>query len=731
VTVLGGLTALSLLVSCGAGGEAGNLVTERDAQGNPILGGGGAPGDPRLIVPSCEGSICDLATGQVITPPGCGDGALTPDEACDDGNLVSGDGCSETCLLSEPGFSCAVPGQACQRIARCGDGLVAPSEQCDDANLDAGDGCSSRCRVELGKKCEGDPSVCTDTTCGDNLKEGAEACDDGNTRPFDGCSPICLKEPNCEGLSCVSDCGDGLLINEDCDDGNLIDGDGCSSSCTVEGGFTCVAEAACELIGEQCALRVPAVFRDFSSTHPDFTNNTACTALVPGTVADELDANGRPVLSGANTTQACLSTAENFAQWYTDRPDNVTVVGEIVLFDNGKGGYVNRFGAEGQPFQAVDPTTERGGGASLAACENQCLTEARNGNAPFDGPLRCDDLCRPITDDIQQLTVGQLNQLNNQLTQAQNAAVPDPVVIADLEAEIALVEAELAELGLQATTCQTGCETELAARVAPCAATCKPCSSNPAQFCLGGVTESYDGSPLFFPVDGVTTGPTSNLAAASIPAQYGYNAFPLESAIFPGAPNHNFYFTSEVQYWFQYDAATQATLDFLGDDDVWVFLNGKLAVDLGGIHVPSSGSLTIDAAAGQVTSEIQDGREPVTAPIVSNATPDDFGLVEGGVYTITIFHAERQLTGSSFKLTLAGFEATPSECTAICGDGVLSFGEECDDGVNDGGYGECGTSCVLGPFCGDGIQQSEAGETCDPGPGGDPGCRGCRSFEIR
>ncbi|MDQ2645592.1 MAG: DUF4215 domain-containing protein, partial [Myxococcota bacterium] len=126
----------------------------------------------------------------------------------------------------------------------------------------------------------------------------------------------------------------------------------------------------------------------------------------------------------------------------------------------------------------------------------------------------------------------------------------------------------------------------------------------------------------------------------------------------------------------------------------------------GGIHVPMDGSVTINAQSA--------GR---------------FGLEVGNVYKIVVFQAERKMYGSSFRLTLSGFEATPSECTPECGDGVLTAGEECDDGrdKNLGGYNGCAMDCTLGPFCGNGIMEGE--EACDNGPGGGPGCPGCRKLK--
>jgi cysteine-rich repeat protein len=186
------------LPGCGAGGAS---SSDRNPAGDDsgAAGSFGAGASAGFVEPGdCADPICSFAPG--TAPPGCGDGALTLDEACDDGNRTSGDGCAEHCLIAEPGFSCVAPGQPCRPIARCGDGLVAPTEQCDDANLAPGDGCSERCRIELGSKCEGQPSTCSAATCGDGVPEGAEGCDDGNLLPFDGCSAICLREPDCRGL---------------------------------------------------------------------------------------------------------------------------------------------------------------------------------------------------------------------------------------------------------------------------------------------------------------------------------------------------------------------------------------------------------------------------------------------------------------------------------------------------------------------------------------------------
>ncbi len=211
------------------------------------------------------------------------------------------------------------------------------------------------------------------------------------------------------------------------------------------------------------------------------------------------------------------------------------------------------------------------------------------------------------------------------------------------------------------------------------------------------------------------------------------NFFPLDGLGFgnQGRAN-NFHFTTELRYYFQYKGGE--TLNFRGDDDVWVFINGRHAVDIGGVHGVQYGRVVLgddgDGGGGDSNcSAHRAGSEPGGCALSgTEGDPSDtddkrFGLVKGGVYEVVLFHAERHTSESNFKLTLQGFLAPRSTCTTDCGDGIRAGTELCDAGIpgnspadgdynQNGVYGACNLSCTY-TFCGDTL--TTAPETCDNG----------------
>jgi fibro-slime domain-containing protein len=108
----------------------------------------------------------------------------------------------------------------------------------------------------------------------------------------------------------------------------------------------------------------------------------------------------------------------------------------------------------------------------------------------------------------------------------------------------------------------------------------------------------YDDLGGFFPIDGMLLGNSAN-------------------------SSHNYHFTFELHTQFTYYAGENQIFRFTGDDDVWVYIDGRLVIDLGGVHAVKKQYVQLDR----------------------------LGLEDGQIYNLDFFFAERHRTQSNFRIT--------------------------------------------------------------------------------
>ena len=398
-------------------------------------------------------------------------------------------------------------------------------------------------------------------------------------------------------------CGDGVVTApERCDDGNTMPFDGCSSDCQIEP--TCAGAGPCTskcgdgiVIGEDC---------DDGNTVDGDGCSSACKVEAGFTCAQP--GLSDPILVPAVYRDFRFHNPADFEPGITGQSKASTGMVSLDLDGDGK---------------PVFASVSHDGGIQIGSKESFALwyrnTATINhanasklalwstGNGTFANRWGANGEKWPVTEAAYYC-----GNVGNENLDANGAKIP-----------------------CTSSFGSTDCDKELAKGY-----TMLKCTLTNSSYTALFVVDRVDGTPLFFPVDGDSFTPASELTYANIPPLYDTAANWTHDTDASGKDVlHNFSFTSEIRYWFKFDPDKGYKLDINGDDDVWVFINKRLAIDLGGIHSPVEGSVTLDSAAGT-----------------------KFGLDAGKVYEVVVFQAERQTNSSTLKITLGGFNTAPSEC---------------------------------------------------------------------
>jgi fibro-slime domain-containing protein len=144
----------------------------------------------------------------------------------------------------------------------------------------------------------------------------------------------------------------------------------------------------------------------------------------------------------------------------------------------------------------------------------------------------------------------------------------------------------------------------------------------------GGINSAASFNQWYNDVAGVnmskTYGITLDNTITADPKVYTFvsnSFFPIDGDLFGNeGRSHNYHFTYELHTNFTYQG--DETFSFTGDDDLWVYINNQLVIDLGGVHGAASGSVNLNS----------------------------LGLTEGQTYDFDLFFAERHTSESNFRI---------------------------------------------------------------------------------
>lgn len=176
--------------------------------------------------------------------------------------------------------------------------------------------------------------------------------------------------------------------------------------------------------------------------------------------------------------------------------------------------------------------------------------------------------------------------------------------------------------------------------------------------------------PCFYPFDSYTT--SNKKAQGNSGVDTTYNSFTADNA------NHYFGMTVETEFYKLENGKINGkdmVFNFSGDDDVWVFIDDTLVLDIGGIHTAVSGSINFNT--GDVYIANDEGKQRKQGNIYTDCGIDKTDYIK---HKLNVFYLERGNSASNCNISF-NMPTIPKESVVLTKKVVDETGKLMDENL--------------------------------------------------